>query len=111
MAKPKIIAVDIDDTLTVGVCFTTEECLNATPDMEAIHYVNELYDDHFVIIYTGRRIKLAEATLMWLTKNNVRYHAIRFEKMPYNHIIDLDALSIGDSIPPEKQRPKPHDGG
>ena len=111
MDKPKLIAVDIDATLTLEVCWTSEECLNATPDMEAIHYVNKLYDDHFVVIYTGRRINLAEATLKWLTKQNVRYHAIRFEKMPYSHIIDRDSLNIGDPVPPEKTKPKPHDGG
>lgn len=96
--KCKIIAVDIDATLTKNVCWTSEECLNATPNMEVIHYVNELFVSQFVIIYTGRGITLAEATLKWLTKHNVRYHAIKFEKMPYSHILDLDAISVGDKI-------------
>lgn len=94
--KPKVIAVDIDQTLTVERCFSEEDCWNATPNQDAIHYVNKLYESHFVVIYTGRRIQLAEVTLKWLTKNHVRYHAIRFEKMPYDHIIDSDALRIGE---------------
>lgn len=92
--RPKLIAVDIDQTLTVEMCFTPEECLNATPNEKAVHYVNELYDQHFIVIYTGRRICLAEATLKWLTKHHVRYHAIRFEKMPYDLIIDNDSEVI-----------------
>ena len=96
--RPKLIAVDIDQTLTKEVCFTEEDCLKATPVEEAILYVNDLYDHHFVVIYTGRRIRLAEATLKWLTQHHVRYHAIRFEKMPYDKLIDSDVLRVGEEL-------------
>lgn len=90
--RPKIIAVDIDQTLTQEVCFTEDQCLSATPRQDLIDKVNDLYGSNFILIYTGRRIELSEATLLWLERCGVKYHAIKFEKTPYDLFIEQDSV-------------------
>lgn len=92
----QVVAVDLDRTLTKEVCWNEESMKNASPDQKAIEKVNKLYETGFIIIYTGRRRDRANVTLEWLEKNRVRYHAIRFDKMPFDMYIDNDAYQIKD---------------
>ena len=73
----RLIAVDLDGTLTKESCWSEEACINATPRQDMIDYVNKLYTggDH-IVIWTARREFLRVATEYWLRKNGVMYHAI-----------------------------------
>lgn len=91
--KPKVYAVDIDGTLTKGTAWTEQDCLDAVPNLEAIKVVNKLHDTNFIVIHTARRHRLYGATIEWLNRNNVQYHAVRFQKMPCDVIVDFDAVN------------------
>lgn len=90
--KPQLYLIDVDGTLTKDVCFTEEECKLADPNLEMIDWVNKKFETDFIIIYTARRNALYQATMDWLAKYQVKYHAVRFEKTP-GIIVDLDAIN------------------
>jgi len=84
----KIICVDVDGTLNNETCFTEKECLKATPVRKNIRKVNRLYQENFIIIWTARRNELISATLEWLGKCNIRFHAISNCKVPFDVYLD-----------------------
>ena len=90
--SPKVYCVDVDGTLTTDTCWTNGECLNATANQEMIAKVNGLYEKNFIIIHTARRHSLYQATINWLNWNDVKYHAVSFEKTP-GIPVDLDAIN------------------
>lgn len=95
--KPKVYSIDVDGTLTLDSCWTDDEVLNAKPNKEAIEKVNELYQHNFIVLHTARRHELYYPTVLWAEKHGVRYHAVRFEKMPCDELFDLDAINrVGD---------------
>lgn len=96
LKERKIVNVDVDDTLTNETCFTPEECLRATPKKDIIGAVDKLYQDHYIVIYTARRDNLIPATLEWLRRNNVRWHAFSNQKPPSDAYIDDKAVHISD---------------
>lgn len=77
-----ILMIDLDGTLTHDHCWTLEECEKAEPRQEVINKVNEVYLTNFIVIYTARRDENIPATLKWLRKNGVMYHAISNIKIP-----------------------------
>jgi len=83
-----VVAIDMDNTICRGDHYTPEECIRAVPDMNMISIVNKLSDRKYIIIYTARKYKLAEDTLKWLDKWNVRYNAISFRKTNTDIYID-----------------------
>lgn len=91
--KPMVFSIDIDGTLTHGSAWTEDECLNAKPNLEVIKRVNELSLINFIVIHTARRHELYLPTIEWLSRNNVRYHAVCFGKMPCDRLFDLDAVN------------------
>ncbi len=94
----KVFLVDCDGTLTKSVCFTPEECENAEPRQDVIDKVNSL-GCVWVIIYTARRDELIPATIRWLRKHNVRYHAISNIKIPSCvGYIDDNAIPVEDFL-------------
>ena|SRR3990167_5613104 len=92
----RIINIDVDNTLTNETCYTVEDCLKATPKENIVSAVNKLYEEDFIIIYTARRDHLIPATLEWLRRNNVRWHAFSNLKIPSDQYIDDLALHIDD---------------
>ncbi len=91
----KVICVDIDGTLTKEVCWCPEMCLNAEPRQDVINKVNSLGHEYWVILYTARADELIPATLKWLRKHSVRYHAISNNKIPTDvGYVDDKSLSI-----------------
>jgi len=97
--KPKVIAIDIDGTLTKETCWTEEECLNATPYQEVIDKVNEIFLTNFIVLYTARRDELITATLKWLRKHNVRFHAISNNKIGIDvGYVDDKSITIEDFL-------------
>jgi len=89
---------DIDGTLCEEVCWTPEQCLAATPRQDVIAKVNELYKEHFVVLWTARRPHLYEATIEWLGRNNVHYHAYSDHKIPCEGFVDDKAVTIEDFL-------------
>lgn len=89
---PQICLIDVDGTLTKETCFTPQECLNATPVEKVIKKVNEWAITHLVIIYTARKDNLIPATLTWLRKNGVEFHAISNHKIPGDIYLDNKAM-------------------
>ena len=84
----QVICVDLDGTLCNGEAWTEEDCLLATPRTDIIEKVNALYQRNFIVLYTARRDFLIPASLEWLRKNNVRYHAWSNIKIPATKYID-----------------------
>jgi hypothetical protein len=91
MKKSKtILAIDIDGTLCKELCYTEEECRNATPNHLIIGKVNRLYkmDGIEIVIYSARVNRLKEATLEWLKYWGVKYHRYGPRKMPFDWLVD-----------------------
>jgi len=75
--KNKLIAVDLDGTLTKKDCWTSYECLVAEARTDIIKKVRDLYyERNTIIIYTARPESVRNETEYWLRKNGVKYHAI-----------------------------------
>lgn len=73
----KLIAVDLDGTLTNSNAWTEEECLTAEARVDIIKKVKDLYyDRNVIIIYTARPETMRDETEYWLRKNKVKYHAL-----------------------------------
>jgi len=96
MFKGKVILVDLDGTLCNGEAWTVFDCLNALPKQKIINKVNRAYQSNFIVIYTARRDRLIPATLQWLRRNNVMYHAIS------NHKCSADIYVENKAIQPEE---------
>ena len=92
----RIINVDVDGTLTNESCFTAEQVLRATPKQHIIDKIARLYEEDYIVIYTARRDSLIVATLEWLRRNNIRWHAFSNQKPPSDAYIDDLAVSIED---------------
>lgn len=92
MKQPQIYLIDVDRNLTKEVCWTPQECLQATPDQEMIDYVNLLYKSNFIIIYTARVDGLTQATKDWLYQHRVKYREYDNTKPP-GIIVDRDAIN------------------
>ena len=88
----KVIAVDVDGTLTKGTAWNAEDAINAEPRMEIIEKVNKLYKSNFIVIHTARRDDMYQATKDWLSMYGVKYHAIAMEKMAADFYFDDKAL-------------------
>ncbi len=83
------IGVDLDNTLCIGKHWTTpDQCLRAKPIPKMIKFVNDLYKDDFIIIYTARQNFLMAATFDWLNQHGVLYHAVSNRKTPFDKVID-----------------------
>lgn len=93
-----IIAVDIDGTLTEETCWTPEQCLNATPRLDVIKKVNELYKTKFIVMYTARRDHLIESTIKWLKKNEIGFHSFSNNKMAADFYIDDKCMDVEDFL-------------
>jgi hypothetical protein len=96
IVRPKVIAVDCDGFLTNETCWDEEDVLNATPKQVIIDKVNEAFKGNFIVIYTARRHELYDATVKWLDRNGVRYHALKMEKMAADEYWDDKCFNLGD---------------
>lgn len=94
----KVIAIDCDGTLTQEICWTEEECLNATPRTEVIEKVRDIFMTHYIVISTARRVELATATIKWLYKHDVPFNAIDFRKTACDLLVDDLAITPEDFL-------------
>lgn len=90
--KLKVILVDLDGVLCNGESFTEKQCQNAKPNNKIIGKINELYKVNFIVIYTARRDHLIPATLRWLRRNGVYFHAFSNNKTSADIYIDERAI-------------------
>ena len=96
MNNTKVIAVDIDGTLTKSQTnwWEYEKCV---PDLEAIKKVNALDDgENIIIMYSARFEEDREVTKRWLRKYGVKYHKLVLDKLRANLYIDNDSKRIED---------------
>mgnify|MGYP001617860987 FL=1 len=96
--RRKVIAVDMDGTISRGVCWTPSEVLKAKPNKAVIEKVNKLYQENFIILYTARRDELIPATLEWCRRNNVLWHGWSNKKIGAEVYLDDKALNVKDFI-------------
>lgn len=91
--KAKVFLVDVDLTLTNEECFTIKECEKATPNKKIVNWVNKIARQNFIVIWTARRDFLIPATLEWLRRNGITYHAISNNKIPCSFMLDDKAIN------------------
>lgn len=98
-----LIAVDIDGVLTVET--DGYDYAERTPNTENIEKLNRLYDSgkYGVVLFTARFKEDEKVTRKWLYENNVKFHRIIFDKLPYNIIVDDKAQKF---IPELEKRKK-----
>ena len=92
----KLIAVDIDGTLSEGDCWNKDD--DPKPIKEMIDFVNNLYRrGGHIIIYTSRFTDMYQMTLAWLIKHGVLFHGISMRiKIGADCYIDDKAINIKD---------------
>ena len=99
--KKKIIAIDIDETLCTNLkpIRAISDYKNSQPIKEMISLTNQLYKEHYIILYTARgklltkkninlQKKLRRITINQLNDWNVKYHKLNMNKIFYDLIID-----------------------
>lgn len=100
--KKRILAFDIDGTLTIidkkHNGWNDEQCLTAKPNQRMIDLVNLAWKrGNFILLYTARRWSRREATVYWLQKHDVKYHALDMGSKPgFDYLIDDRALNAKD---------------
>jgi hypothetical protein len=90
---PKVIACDIDGTLTIETCWTEEQCRNATPRQKVIDHIKKLAKNNFIVFYTARRNSLYQATIEWLEKQGFSQWPIKMGKLPADCYIDDKSIN------------------
>jgi uncharacterized HAD superfamily protein len=92
--------VDLDGTLTLdkNKGWNDKECLEAKPNLKMVEIVNKAWHDgHTIIIWTARRWSRREATVYWLQKNDIKYHALNMSDKPnVDYFIDDRAINARD---------------
>ena len=98
LEKAIVVGVDLDGTLCSSICWDEKACLNVSPKRRMVEKVNELFQSKFIVIYTARRDHLIPATLQWLRKYSVNYHAISNLKTPVDCYIDDLAINVTEFL-------------
>lgn len=91
-----VIAIDFDDTITLGGRWwkEDEECL---PNEKIVKWVQDKYRaGSVIIIHTARPWELARQTIAWLVKFNVPYHGVNFNKMGADLYVDDKCTNVKD---------------
>lgn len=92
----KLIAVDLDGTLSDGECWSETD--EPTPIQQMIDFVNSLYKKGaHIVIYTARFPSMYQMTLAWLIKHGVLFHGINMRvKIGADLYLEDKALNIKD---------------
>lgn len=90
----KLIAVDLDGTLSIGECWNKDD--EPKPIQEMIDFINGLYlKGAHIVIYTARFPDMYQMTLAWLIKHGVLFHGINMRVKPVaDCYIDDKAINI-----------------
>jgi 7-cyano-7-deazaguanine synthase in queuosine biosynthesis len=95
----KVIAIDIDGTLTneTGGCRYEDR----TPNLEAIADCKKLYlerDDAIIVLYTSRLESDRFTTDQWLKTYSIKYHSLIMNKLPFDFIVDDLSKNLNELI-------------
>ena len=92
----KLIAVDLDGTLSQGECWNITD--EPKPIQSMIDFINSLYrQGAHIVIYSARMPDMYQMTLAWLIKHGVLFHGINMRIKPGADLyIDAKALHIDD---------------
>ncbi len=82
-----VVAIDMDGTITDGVCWEVSECEKAKLTLFS-EEVKDFFEKSFVVIWTARKNILIPATLKNLDKHGIPFHAVSTEKMSADLYID-----------------------
>ncbi len=94
--KNRVIAVDLDGTLTNGEPFWDGI---PTPNKAIVEQVRELYQQgNIIIIWTARAWELAPETVGWLVMNRIPYHGLYMAKGGADLYIDDKCINTIDFI-------------
>jgi len=103
----KRVVFDFDDTIAYTL---NRDWEGATPNIELIERINKLYSDGWQIeIYTARgniscktraeaAVKYGDQIRDWLTKHQVHYHTLSFEKPLADYYVDDKAITPEDFL-------------
>lgn len=104
--KGKIIAVDLDGTLTNVACpenykkLTIEMLEKVYLEMEAnksmIEKINILAEDNLVYIFTARDDLYQDVTIKWLKRHGVNYKYVIMKKPYYDLLVEDKAIKPED---------------
>jgi uncharacterized HAD superfamily protein len=87
--KCLVIAVDLDGVLCEGEYWgLKDDEPEPKPKLDMIRQINKLHRSNNIVIHTARRRYLAERTMDWLDKYGVKYHSLRFDKLPTDIYVD-----------------------
>lgn len=92
----RVIAVDIDGTLTNEVCWNEEQCRNATPREDVVNLVKEWGKTNFIVFYTARRHNLYEVTNEWIEHQGLGQWPIKMGKLPADCYYDDKSMNPND---------------
>ena len=95
MKTPKIILFDLDGTLCNEVCWTPEDCLNATPT-HLVEFVKKLNRSNMVVVYTARQNNLMNETHEWLEKQGIGRCPVCNFKVGTDFYVDDKCINIKD---------------
>jgi hypothetical protein len=77
-APRRVIAIDLDGTLTNGEPFWLEQ---PTPNLKQVEKLRDLYrSGNIVIIWTARQWECAPETVGWLIANRIPFHGLMMAK-------------------------------
>lgn len=86
--KGKIIYVDIDGTLCT---ITDGKYMSAKPYPSMIEFINRLYDNNLIILWTARGattgIDWSKETKMQVDNWGIKYHDLKMGKPHYDYFI------------------------
>ena len=86
-SKEHVWCVDIDGTLTNETKGWDYD--KRTPHETNLAHLRHAYDNgNWIVLWSSRRSVDRQVTLQWLEKNNVPYHALILDKIPYAVMVD-----------------------
>lgn len=98
--KPKLINVDLDNTLTDGTPFWKDR---PQPHHGMIDLVRKLYEGgNHIIIWTARAWMYAPETVGWLIEHNVPFHGVYMQKGGSDLYLDDKAIRVDSTLTEEK---------
>jgi len=91
------LGIDIDGVLCSEE--TSYERYDATPFIENIAVINQLYDDgHTIILFSARGWNEYDMTMLWLKNYGVKFHQLLCGKPIFDIFLDDRAVSTAQQL-------------
>jgi len=95
--------IDIDDTILYSD-YANKEYVLRRHNQKVLDIINDLYNNHVIILYTGRHWDHLEITLKQLNSIGVKFHTLVMGKPTGDYFIDDKSLRPEEFI--ELYRPQ-----